>query len=724
MSRARAGATSRSRRAHLLAAALAVCLLVPVPFAAAQSPTSEDCLECHDDDSMSMERRGKTVSLYVKPSVLKGSAHAKLACVECHVGFDPESDPHKTPMTPVSCGACHEAIEAQHAKSLHGTAIARGDPLAPRCKDCHGAHEILPVKDSRSPVSPLRVPFLCGKCHQEGAPVQRQRTIHQSRILENFSESIHGEGLLRKGLIVAPNCASCHTAHSILPHTDPGSSIARRNIAATCTTCHAEIEQVHRKVIKGELWEKKTHVLPACVDCHQPHKVRKVFYDQGMADKDCMRCHADAGLQASDDGRSLHVHADELGGSRHSKTSCSQCHVQVTASRLRPCETITEKVDCASCHADVGRQYQDSKHGELIAKKDPEAPTCIECHGTHAVLGKNEPLSATFPTNVPRLCARCHREGEKAAKRYKGTQHDIVQHYQESIHGKGLMKSGLTVTATCTSCHTAHGVLPKESPVSSVNRENIPGTCGRCHHGIEEQFRKSIHAAQNGAPKANGKAKLPVCSDCHTAHTISRTDADGFKLDIMGKCGNCHEEIAKTYFDTYHGKVSQLGYTKTAKCYDCHGAHDILPVSDPKSHLSRDHVVTTCRKCHEGATRRFAGYLTHATHHDAKKYPFLFWTFWGMVGLLIGTFTVGGIHTLLWLPRAIQMRREWRAEEAAAAAEPAAEGDAPAGAESPVAGSDAAEAVEATSPPSGPTAGDGEARATPEPETDGPRSVP
>ena len=31
-------------------------------------------------------------------------------------------------------------------------------------------------------------------------------------------------------------------------------------------------------MIKGELWEKEAHVLPACIDCHQPHKVRKVFY--------------------------------------------------------------------------------------------------------------------------------------------------------------------------------------------------------------------------------------------------------------------------------------------------------------------------------------------------------------------------------------------------------------------------------------------------------------
>ena len=57
----------------------------------------------------------------------------------------------------------------------------------------------------------------------------------------------------------------------------------------------------------------------------------------------------------------------------------------------------------------------------------------------------------------------------------------------------------------------------------------------------------------------------------------------GLKLTIMRQCGSdAAEEISKTYFDTYHGKVSQLGYTKTAKCYDCHGANDILGVNDTK----------------------------------------------------------------------------------------------------------------------------------------------
>jgi uncharacterized protein with PIN domain len=650
-----------TRTQILLALLLFTAFLVLAGGAArAEDNPNDTCLACHADKSLTTKRAGRTVSLFVEAKKFSSSIHGSLSCTNCHADLEGKDLPHATPLKRVDCGACHGDQAKQHAKSLHGRAVARGDALAPRCASCHGNHDILSVKDPRSPVSPMNVPFTCGKCHREGTPVQTQRKIEQHNIIENYAESMHGEALLKKGLTVTANCASCHTAHNILPHTDPGSSIARANIAKTCTKCHARIEDVHRKTIKGALWEKEAHVLPACVDCHQPHKVRKVFYTQGMADADCMRCHANENLKARD-GRPLGVHVAEVASSRHAKVACSQCHSEVNASRVRPCETITTAVDCSKCHEQVGQDYQRSKHGQLFAKKDPNAPVCKECHGTHRVLGKHDPQSVTFPTNIPSLCARCHREGKKAAMRYTGTQHEIISHYQESIHGKGLLKSGLTVTATCTNCHTAHRELPKSDPDSSVNPKNVPATCGQCHHGIQEQFVNSIHSRT----VSGTKAELPVCSDCHTAHQIRRADENGFMLDIMAKCGRCHGEIAKTYFDTYHGKVSRLGYTKTAKCYDCHGAHDIQKVTDPRSHLSRANVVQTCQKCHASATRRFAGYLTHATHHDPKKYPFLFWTFWGMTSLLLGTFVVGGLHTLLWLPRAFQMRRELRAEEAA-----------------------------------------------------------
>jgi uncharacterized protein with PIN domain len=616
---------------------------------------NSDCLMCHSDTALTKKRAGRAISLHVDENKFKTSIHGKLTCIACHADLKGKEMPHDENLAKPQCGTCHSAEQALYQECKHGKASGRNDPLAPTCKDCHGSHDILAVKNPKSTVAPMNVPYLCGRCHREGAPVAIQRQLSQEHILENYSESIHGDGLFKRGLTVSATCASCHSPHRILPHTDPRSTIARANIAATCTQCHALIEQVHRKVIKGELWEKEKDVLPACVDCHQPHKVRKVFYDQGMADRDCLRCHSNENLKASNDGRSLFVNTTHLAQSRHVKTACSQCHSGVNPSKLRPCETLAQKkVDCTTCHAEVAENYQQGVHGQLFAKNDPNAPTCLECHGTHSIRGKREPASPTFPTNVPDLCARCHREGSKAAVRYVGGQHQIIDRYRESIHGKGLLRSGLVVTAMCTDCHTSHRELPSQDPQSSVQRDNVAATCGRCHHGIEDQFNNSIHSTK----VSQSKKALPVCSDCHSAHTIRRTDQEGFKLHIMEQCGQCHQEIAKTYFDTYHGKVSQLGYTKTAKCYDCHGAHDILPISSPKSHLGRDNVVETCKKCHAGATRRFAGYLTHATHHDPAKYPWLYWTFWGMTTLLLGTFAVSGLHTLLWLPQAFKMRQE------------------------------------------------------------------
>src|ERR1039458_2274368 len=90
---------------------------------------------------------------------------------------------------------------------------------------------------------------------------------------------------------------------------------------------------------------------------------------------------------------------------------------------------------------------------KMLKKESPDAPGCQDCHGSHGILGKKDSASPTFSRNVPALCGKCHRTGQKAALRYNGTQHDVVEHYLESIHGKGLMQSGLTVTADCADCH-------------------------------------------------------------------------------------------------------------------------------------------------------------------------------------------------------------------------------------------------------------------------------
>jgi cytochrome b subunit of formate dehydrogenase len=616
----------------------------------------EDCQECHADEDLTTERDGKEISLKVDADRLESSVHGDLRCGQCHRELDAVSLPHDdVKIQRVNCEPCHQAATRVYHQSLHGQAEQRGERLAPHCQDCHGSHTITEVSDPASPVSKFRIPFVCGRCHKEGSEVSRTYDIPQEKILSHYSQSIHGLGLFKQGLLVTAVCTDCHTKHSVLPHTDPNSSIHRDKIAATCQKCHGLIEQVHQKVIRGELWEKKPHLVPACVDCHSPHKIRKVFYELGMADQDCLKCHAQKDLSATHDGQavSMFVDQEEMKGTAHAKVACAQCHTGVNPTEARPCSTLKSKVDCSICHAEVVAEHAISTHGTLAARGDQNAPVCLDCHDKHTTRKHGDPKSNTYPTNVPELCGRCHREGNQAAVRYQGTQHQIVSNYVMSIHGKGLLKSGLVVTAMCTDCHTAHRELPHENTRSSIHPDNIADTCGKCHHGIFEQFKTSIHASQQGKTDK----KLPHCNDCHSSHKIQRTDMDNFKQTILDQCGGCHQQVTESYFDTFHGKVSKLGYAATAKCHDCHGAHTILPTWDPKSTLSRDNIVATCAKCHPGSHKRFAGYLTHATHHDRDKYPILFYTFWFMTLLLIGVFSFFGIHTLMWLPRSLKERR-------------------------------------------------------------------
>ncbi len=636
-----------------------VLLFLAVTASDALAQENDLCMMCHGDISV-FEGYENAETLAVDQDEFAGSAHgtAAINCVDCHMdlaGF--EDFPHAETLEPVMCAMCHDQQALDHNASLHGQAQARGDELAPSCSDCHGSHDILSHLDENSPTYIMNIPVLCGECHHEGTPVSRMRNIPQDQILENYSLSIHGIGLYQQGLTVTAVCTSCHTSHRILPHTNPESSIHRDNVAETCTQCHAQIERVHRKVIEGHLWETEPNMIPACIECHSPHKIRRVFYTAGSANRDCLSCHDDENLAMQKEGETIPLFVDEqaYNSSSHSGTACAQCHTEVTSSKVRPCETINTAVDCSICHSDEVEQYTTGMHGRLAAEGHSEAPVCLDCHDDHATMSKLLPTSPTFPRNVPALCARCHREGEVAAVRRHSEIPHIVASYEMSIHGTGLFESGLVVTATCSSCHTAHKPLPPDDPESSIHTDNVADTCGRCHHGIEEQFKMSIHWPENS--DVEDHSKLPTCDDCHTSHNISRTDRADFRLTMMDQCGRCHTEESETFFDTYHGKVSRLGDAGAAKCYDCHGTHNILPVAAPASTLSRRNIVRTCAQCHPAANRKFTGYLTHATHHDPDKYPYLWLAFWSMTLLLVGTLTFAMFHTLAWLYRL------WRSPE-------------------------------------------------------------
>jgi len=634
---------------------LAISIITALVFSSGNilAQSNEDCLGCHEDQELTTLRQGKTISLFVNNSILISSVHKDVLCASCHPDAFVEEYPHPEFLAPVNCGSisCHDAAQQQFDKGIHGQALQLKALYAPDCKECHGTHNILSYTNPKSRTYKMNIPVLCGKCHREGAPVARTYNISEHNILENYSESIHGEGLFKKGLIVSATCNDCHGNHLVLPHTSPNSTISSKNIASTCMACHAEIEKVHTKIIKKELWEKEPGAIPACTDCHPPHKVNVEDITIGISDQSCLKCHESNEIHKilNDSIFSLKVNKEDISNSVHRNIPCVKCHSDVSIHLKRPCET-TEKVDCSNCHAEISNIYNASGHGQAYFRKEENAPYCTDCHGTHIIKTRYDDTAPTYRSSIPTLCGKCHRENGKANETTNLKEINAFLDYSSSVHGRGLTEKGLLPSAVCTDCHSTHYILKESDENSTVNPKNIPATCASCHKGIYNDYIGGDHSIT----KDDHTRKYPTCADCHKAHVITEIDQDKFMNEVTLQCGTCHEDVSKTYMDTYHGKAYQLGYSKAAKCSDCHGAHKIYNANNPNSSVGSQNIVETCKKCHPDANERFTGYLTHATHHNKTKYPVLYYTFWGMTSLLVGVFGFFGIHLLLWLPRSLQ----------------------------------------------------------------------
>ena len=340
----------------------------------------------------------------------------------------------------------------------------------------------------------------------------------------------------------------------------------------------------------------------------------------------------------------------ELKTSVHASLDCSDCHTPKKGEAPgKGSKEGWEVVQCQRCHEAATKAYNESIHGVALAEGKEGVAHCASCHGNHAIKKSTDRGSMVFKLRLPFTCARCHKNPE-LAKRAGIKNADAASHYLDSIHGRGLLQDGLLVAPSCVDCHgSSHSIQKAADPRSSVNHKNVPKTCGKCHLGIEEVYDRSVH----GLLLAKGDPRGPVCTDCHSSHEIIAPTRGSFKIASDERCGKCHEDRLGRYRESYHGKAMLLGKEEVAACYDCHGHHDVLPASNPESHLSEANILGTCNKCHPDATAKFTGYYTHGDHSDKANYPVLYWSFLAMSGLLIGVFIFFGIHTLLWLVRSV-----------------------------------------------------------------------
>ena len=340
----------------------------------------------------------------------------------------------------------------------------------------------------------------------------------------------------------------------------------------------------------------------ACLSCHDSH-AKALEVSAGEAKP----------------RRLLAIDADKYGKGVHAKMQCLACHTGVTS------------VPAA------GAGHVGAAPGALASAG------CADCH--------------------EKLWDRAKADGTAAAKARLGVVVDNIAAYRESFHARPSKKDPSKPLAACDNCHDTHSfdIPPETAPTFAAWRLGVPAMCGEtCHTDSLDDYKGSIHGEK--ALTAHD-VKSAVCSDCHSAHRIGNTSADPVKLAITANCGSCHAAQYASYKETYHGKITTLGYANTAKCFNCHGSHGILKVDDPDSKVNVANRLDTCRECHSGKKTLAlapAGYLSfepHATVHDFKRYPQTWIANQMMVGLLLGTFAFFWLHTAMWFYRELQDRR-------------------------------------------------------------------
>ena len=391
---------------------------------------------------------------------------------------------------------------------------------------------------------------------------------------------------------------------------------------------------------------------------------------QKRKDADCLACHSNPALTKQENGKpvSLYIDQNQLKHSIHGKVlACVDCHQDQQSH-----DKSVPKAACANCHAAAQNAYVQSMHAKPTGTT-AAAATCVDCHGPpHGILAPGHPKSPVNHANIPATCGRCH--GQKFLMESNGESAQPFISYQASVHGRAVANGSLKA-AVCTDCHGDHEILPANQAGSPIYKFNVPATCGKCHSDIADTFNASIH----GQAIAHGNQLAPVCTDCHGIHSIKSPGNPSSPVAEQNlsrdTCARCHEGVrlsqefgvpgnrVTSYFDSYHGLAAEGGSLVAANCSSCHGVHDILPSSDPRSSINLAHLDATCGKCHKGVTQKFTltkvhlqdGVGSRASDIDSLAVRWVRYIYTVVILLVIGSMFVHNF--IIWRSKAVARRR-------------------------------------------------------------------
>ncbi|MFO7447769.1 MAG: cytochrome b/b6 domain-containing protein [Ignavibacteriaceae bacterium] len=393
--------------------------------------TNDECLTCHSDDTMTMERDGKELSIFVNDQILLKSAHKKLACVSCHTGFDPEEIPHKEVITPIDCKSCHKDAALKHTfhPQMMRAAGTNGRPEV-SCKQCHGTHDVAPVNVKGAKWGKANLTEACSKCHKSVT----DEYVHSSHSIA-FKEGTEG----------APNCLTCHKSNvtSISAGRDTlDLKLAQQQL---CLSCHLDDPEIRSRTTPSAGFIKSYE-----------ESVHGIAFSRGNTDAaTCINCHTSHDVKDKNNPAS-------------------------SVNRFKIPET------CGQCHQEIAKEYEESIHGISAFKGNTGSPVCTDCHGEHNILRHDDPNSpVSFARVSKEICSPCH-SSVKLSEKY-GISVDRYKTFSDSYHGLALRGGSLEV-ANCASCHGVHNIKPSSDPTSTINKANLARTCGSCHPGANENF--------------------------------------------------------------------------------------------------------------------------------------------------------------------------------------------------------------------------------------------
>jgi len=371
--------------------------------------------------------------------------------------------------------------------------------------------------------------------------------------------------------------------------------------------------------------------------------------DAGAAipNEKCFKCHDDAEAE-SDDGRDVAVMAAQFGAGAHKRVDCVDCHTDAMSIK-HPRNNLGPVgfEPCLGCHEEVIGAFHDSVHARV---KGDKPVTCQGCHGNiHTTPRSNHPNAPMSAVNQLQNCGQCHK--------------DMMEGYLGSVHARALLVSGLNSAPACSDCHGSHDIKRHDDAAARSSHQKSPETCGSCHEGILKVWTESVH----GQLWKDGKDG-PVCSTCHQAHAVTDPTTLLAREDMPHDCGNCHDELLKSFHDSFHGKASSVGRKQAATCSDCHTPHQNLAASDPRSTTHPDNLAKTCgaSSCHGDDTinASFLSFMPHSDPMNPDQNPWVHYIYLFMTLLLLGVFGFFGLHAFLWLQRTLvgRLRGEFKVQ--------------------------------------------------------------